>query len=60
MGGLGVGDVLSDVGGDDALTRRAQHLVSAQPLVEPDVVVDACRRAAEEATQRWSSDIAAK
>jgi hypothetical protein len=55
-----VADVLADAGGDDALTRRAQHLVSAQPLVEPEVVVDACRRAAENATQRWSSDIAAK
>jgi AAA ATPase domain len=41
-----VAEVLADVGGDDSLTRRAQHLVSAQPLVEPDVVVDACRRAA--------------
>ena len=47
-------------GGDDALTRRAQHLVAAQPLVEPEVVIEACRRAAEEATQQWSSDIAAK
>lgn len=54
-----VADVLTDVVGADALTRRAQHLVAAQPLVEPDVVVDACRRAAEEAADRWSSDIAA-
>jgi DNA-binding SARP family transcriptional activator len=54
-----VAEVLADAGGDDALTRRAQHLVAAQPLVEPDLVVDACRRAAEDATQRWSSDIAA-
>lgn len=55
-----VAEVLADGTGHDALTRRAQHLVAAQPLVEPDVVVDACRRAAEEATQRWSSDIAAQ
>jgi DNA-binding SARP family transcriptional activator len=55
-----VAEVLADGTGDDALTRRAQHLIAAQPLVEPDLVVDACRRAAEEATQRWSSDIAAK
>ena len=53
-------EVFADGGGDDALTRRARHLVSAQPLVGPGVVVDACRRAAEEATQRWSSGIAAK
>ncbi len=54
-----VAEVLADGAGADALTRRAQHLVAAQPLVEPDVVVDACRRAAEEAAERWSSDIAA-
>lgn len=54
-----VAEVLSDVVGADALTRRALHLVAAQPLVEPDVVVEACRRAAEDATERWSSDIAA-
>lgn len=55
-----VAEVLADSAEDGAVTRRAQHLVSAQPLVEPVVVVDACRRAAEEATQRWSSDIAGK
>ena len=54
-----VAEVLTDWVGEDALTRRAQHLVAAQPLVEPGVVVDACRRAAEDATARWSSDIAA-
>lgn len=54
-----VAEVLADVVGADALTRRAQHLVAAQPLVEPEVVVAACRLAAEEATRRWSSDIAA-
>lgn len=54
-----VADVIGAAAGEDALTRRAQHLVAAQPLVEPDVVVAACRRAAEEATARWSSDIAA-
>lgn len=55
-----VAEVLADNAEEGAVTRRAQHLVSAQPLVEPEVVVLACRRAAEEATQRWSSDIAAK
>ncbi|MDX1888659.1 BTAD domain-containing putative transcriptional regulator [Mycolicibacterium sp. 050158] len=54
-----IAEVLQDGVGADALTRRAQHLVAAQPLVEPDVVVRACRRAAEDAAQRWSSDIAA-
>lgn len=54
-----IAEVLADLAGADALTRRAQHLVAAQPLVEPDVVVEACRRAAQEATERWSSDIAA-
>ena len=54
-----VAEVLADGVGPDALTRRALHLVAAQPLVEPDVVVEACRRAAEDATERWSSDIAA-
>jgi DNA-binding SARP family transcriptional activator len=55
-----VAEVLADSAEDGAITRRAQHLVSAQPLVEPEVVVQACRRAAEEATDRWSSDIAAE
>lgn len=55
-----VAEVLADSAAADAVTRRAQHLLAAQPLVEPDVVVRACRRAAEEAAQRWSSDIAAK
>ncbi|KAA0098013.1 AAA family ATPase [Mycolicibacterium sp. P1-18] len=54
-----VAEVLADGVGADALTRRALHLVAAQPLVEPAVVIEACRRAAEEATERWSSDIAA-
>ncbi|MBS1694258.1 MAG: AAA family ATPase [Actinobacteria bacterium] len=54
-----VAEVLATAGAEDALTRRAQHLVAAQPLVEPDVVVAACRLAAEQATRRWSSDIAA-
>lgn len=54
-----VAEVLVDSAADDAVSRRAQHLVAAQPLVEPHAVVQACRLAAEEATQRWSSDIAA-
>lgn len=55
-----VADVLADSTARDALTRRAQHLVAAQPLVEPATVVQACRLAAEQATAQWSSDIAAR
>ncbi|UGU31209.1 AAA family ATPase [Mycolicibacterium smegmatis] len=54
-----VAEVLAGNPSDDAITRRAQHLVAAQPLVDPVEVVAACRLAAEAATQRWSSDIAA-
>lgn len=54
-----VADVLAESTAQDALTRRAQHLVAAQPLVEPAAVVQACRLAAEQATAQWSSDIAA-
>jgi DNA-binding SARP family transcriptional activator/DNA polymerase III delta prime subunit len=57
---LQVADVLADSASEDALTRRAQHLVAAQPLADPQDVVSACRLAAEQATQRWSSDIAAR
>lgn len=55
-----VADVLADSVEPDAPTRRAQHLIAAQPLVEPAVVVRACRLAAEQATAQWSSDIAAR
>ncbi len=55
-----VAEVLADSSAQGALTRRAQHLVAAQPLVEPALVVQACRLAAEEATAQWSSDIAAR
>lgn len=55
-----VAEVLADSNAPDAPTRRAQHLIAAQPLVEPVAVVAACRLAAEEATAQWSSDIAAR
>jgi DNA-binding SARP family transcriptional activator len=55
-----VADVLAGGVVDDALTRRAQHLVAALPLVNPAEVVMACRLAAEQATQRWSSETAAR
>lgn len=54
-----VAEVLADSTAQDAPTRRARHLVAAQPLVEPAEVVAACRLAAEQATAQWSSDIAA-
>lgn len=55
-----VAEVLADATSDEALTRRAGHLVAAQPLAEPHEVVAACRIAAERATASWSSDIAAR
>ncbi|WP_110808751.1 BTAD domain-containing putative transcriptional regulator [Mycolicibacterium iranicum] len=55
-----VAEVLADSTAQDAPTRRAQHLVAAQPLVEPALIVQACRLAAEHATAQWSSDIAAR
>ncbi|OBB60950.1 AAA family ATPase [Mycobacterium sp. 852013-51886_SCH5428379] len=55
-----IAEVLADSTADDALTRRAQHLLAAQPLIQTAEVVDACRLAAQDATARWSSDIAAR
>lgn len=55
-----VADVLAGNNSHDAVSRRAQHLIAALPLVEPAVVVAACRLAAERATEQWSSDIAAR
>nr|WP_193044032.1 BTAD domain-containing putative transcriptional regulator [Mycolicibacterium baixiangningiae] len=55
-----IAEVLDGSTAEDALTRRAQHLIAAQPLIEADAVVQACRLAAEDATARWSSDIAAR
>lgn len=55
-----IAEVLVASTAEDAVTRRAQHLLAAQPLIDPCDVVDACRLAAEDATARWSSDIAAR
>ena len=55
-----IAEVLAAGTAEDALTRRAQHLLAAQPLIPPGDVVHACRLAAEDATARWSSDIAAR
>lgn len=54
-----IADVLEHSTAEGALTRRAQHLIAAQPLADAGTVVQACRLAAEDATARWSSDIAA-
>ena len=53
-----VAEVLADSGADDAVTRRARHLVAALPAVEPMVVVEACRLAAEQADRQGSSESA--
>ncbi|TFV57908.1 AAA family ATPase [Mycobacterium sp. PS03-16] len=55
-----IAEVLVSSTAEDAVTRRAQHLLAAQPLIDPCEVVDACRLAAEDATARWSSDIAGR
>ncbi|CAN5570960.1 BTAD domain-containing putative transcriptional regulator [soil metagenome] len=55
-----VAEVLAANTSHDNISRRAQHLIAALPLVEPAVVVSACRLAAEHATQQWSSDTAAR
>ena len=55
-----VAEVLSASVSGDAVSRRAQHLVAALPLVEPATVVEACRVAAEQATEQWSSATAAQ
>ncbi|RKQ90353.1 SARP family transcriptional regulator [Solirubrobacter pauli] len=44
----------------DSVSRRAQHLVAALGVVEPDEVVDACVSAARVAEARWSSEVAAE
>lgn len=46
-------------GGRAEPSRRAQHLLLALPLADPAEVLDACRAAAEDAAQRWSSETAA-
>ncbi|MCZ4551958.1 BTAD domain-containing putative transcriptional regulator [Gordonia rubripertincta] len=45
--------------GADLLSRRATHLLAALPLVDVGQAVQACRAAAEEAADRWSSETAA-
>ena len=55
-----VAEVLENSSDPDRLRRRAQHLMSALPLVDPLVVLEACTAAAQDATDRWSSETAAE
>ncbi|MDL9935774.1 BTAD domain-containing putative transcriptional regulator [Gordonia sp. ABSL1-1] len=52
-------DVLGGPGLPDAVARRAAHLLAAVGVVEPQVIVHACRAAADEATAQWDSPNAA-
>ncbi|MBS1691071.1 MAG: AAA family ATPase [Actinobacteria bacterium] len=54
----GIAAALSDSGADDAVARRAQHLISALPAVDPIAVVKACRLAAEQAERQGSRESA--
>ncbi|GAB2646703.1 BTAD domain-containing putative transcriptional regulator [Gordonia jinhuaensis] len=51
--------VVTQIGGHDAIARRATHLLAALPLAETADVLAACQAAAQEATGRWDSDSAA-
>lgn len=55
-----VAEVLKDSSDADRSTRRAKHLVSALPVVDPRVVLDACIDAARDSTERGSSETAAQ
>ena len=44
--------------GGEGLTRRAQHLLAAGPLADPRELLEACRAAALQAEERWSSETA--
>ncbi|PXW35416.1 UNVERIFIED_CONTAM: SARP family transcriptional regulator [Williamsia faeni] len=54
-----VAEILADAEGSDALGRRAQHLMAALPLVDPELAVDACMAAAEASAAQWHSEVAA-
>lgn len=53
-----VAEVLTESVGADVLTRRAQHLVAALPLVDPGDAVAACAGAATDSASRWNSEAA--
>lgn len=54
-----VADALGSASGAAASARRATHLLQALPIVDPQIVVDACRAAADDATALWDSENAA-
>lgn len=55
-----VGDVLADAVDGERLSRRAQHLAAALPLVDAVQVLAACRAAALDNEHRWSWESAAQ
>ncbi|MEH3055375.1 MAG: BTAD domain-containing putative transcriptional regulator [Patulibacter minatonensis] len=55
-----VADALAASTDADRISQRARHLVAAGSLVESADVIQACRRAAESAETRWSSEAAAE
>ena len=47
-----------ETAGGERLTRRAQHLLAAGPLADARELLEACRAAALQAEERWSSETA--
>lgn len=55
-----VARALTDSHDADRSSMRAHHLMAALPIVDPRIVLSACTDAAREATERWSSETAAR
>ncbi|WP_155293087.1 BTAD domain-containing putative transcriptional regulator [Rhodococcoides fascians] len=55
-----VAEALIDSHDADRSSKRAQHLMAALPIVDPRIALSACTAAAREATERWSSETAAR
>jgi DNA-binding SARP family transcriptional activator len=55
-----VAQALIDSHDPDRASKRAQHLMAALPIVDPRSALAACTDAAREATERWSSETAAR
>ena len=55
-----VAEALIDSHDADRSSKRAQHLMAALPIVDPRIALSACTDAAREATERWSSETAAR
>jgi DNA-binding SARP family transcriptional activator/DNA polymerase III delta prime subunit len=53
-------ELLAESDDDESETRRARHLLAAQPLVAASMVIEACRVAAEQAARRWNWETAAQ